>query len=92
MKFKIKTRCIAIALDSTFFALAGCTAMTTLPTEKLTETASAVIGKPVKAVSNVRSVGDTQFFDAQVADGKTYSCSLSVLFGVTSQHQKCDPK
>lgn len=89
---KIKKSLFACALASVVLALSGCTSMTTLPTDKMSEAASGVIGKPVKAISNVRSAGDTQFFDAQAADGKTYSCSLSVLFGMSYQHQKCDLK
>lgn len=73
-------------------ALSGCVAMTTLPESKLKETASGVIGKPVSSVTNIRSVGDSQFFDAKASDGSNYACSLKVVFGVTSQHQKCDKK
>jgi hypothetical protein len=33
-----------------------------------------------------------QYYDAKAGDGSTYACSLQVLFGVTSQKQKCDKK
>jgi hypothetical protein len=71
------------------FALSGCTAMMTLPNDKLSEAAAATTGKQITAVTNVRSVGDVQSFDAVASDGKTYACSLSVVMGVTYQHQKC---
>jgi hypothetical protein len=73
-------------------SLAACAGMTTLPESKLQETAAAVIGKPVTAVSNVRSVNDMQYFDARVGDGTVYACSLQVVFGVTSQKQRCEKK
>jgi hypothetical protein len=73
-------------------ALGACAGMTTLSESKLQETAGAVIGKPVTSVTNVRSVGDMQYYDAKAGDGSTYACSLQVLFGVTSQKQKCDKK
>ncbi len=66
--------------------------MTTLPQNKLQETASAIIGKPVISVSNIRSVDDMQYFDAYTNDGAVYACSLQVVFGMTSQHQKCEKK
>lgn len=73
-------------------ALAGCTGMTTLPDSKLQETASAVVGKPMKSVSEVRYVDDRAFYNANATDGTVYACQLSVLFGMTSQHQQCDKK
>lgn len=92
MKSQIKRGVFKCMLVVAGLALGGCTAMTTLPNDKLSEAAAAVTGKSIKAVSNVRSVGDKQFFDAQSGDGKTYACSLSVLMGVTYQHQKCELK
>jgi hypothetical protein len=92
MTFSFKKLVPTGILAPVLIALAGCTAMMTLPTDKLSEAAAMVTGKPIKAVTNVRSVGDTQLFDAQTADGKMYSCSLSVVMGMTYQHQKCEPK
>ncbi len=73
-------------------ALVGCSAMTTLSRSKLQETASAIVGKKITSISNVRSVSDEQFFDAHASDGTTYACSLEVVFGVTSQGDKCVEK
>jgi hypothetical protein len=70
----------------------GCTAMTTLPNSQLQETASAVTGKQITSVSSVRHVGDMSYFDARAEDGTVYACSLQVVFGTTSQHQKCHKK
>lgn len=93
MKENKKLLTPSVLLGAIFCAVfSGCTAMTTLPQSKLQETASAVIGKSVTSVSNVRSVDDAQFFDAKAADGTVYACSLKVVFGLTSQHQKCDKK
>lgn len=88
---------IARALTTTFLAaatvvLTGCTAMTTLPSDKLIEAASAVTAKPIKSVSQVRSVGDVQYFDALAGDGQAYACSVSVVFGVSYQHGRCEKK
>jgi hypothetical protein len=92
MKTQLETKlfsCIAVA---TALALVGCTAMTTLPSNKLSEAAAAVTGKTIVTVGNVRSIGDKEYFDAQSADGKAYACSLSMIMGMTYQHQKCDAK
>jgi hypothetical protein len=78
---------MAIALIS---LLGGCAAMTTLPDNKLLQTASAIVNKPMTSVSEVRSVDDMQYFTAHATDGTNYACSLQVVFGVSSQHQKCD--
>ena len=72
--------------------LGGCTALTTLPESKLQETASAVVGKPMKSVGNVRGIDDMKYFDAYATDGTVYACSLQVVLGMASQHQKCDKK
>ena len=87
---KLFVGCLLGLIASVVFS--GCAAMTTLPQNKLQETASAVIGKPVVSVSNIRSVDDMEYFDAQTNDGIIYACSLQVLFGTTSQHQKCEKK
>lgn len=92
MKLKIKGALHTSMSVAAALILSGCAAMMTLPTEKLSEAASAVTGKSIKSVSNVRSVGDKQFFDAQSVDGKTYACSLSVVMGMAYQHQKCELK
>jgi uncharacterized protein YunC (DUF1805 family) len=72
--------------------LAGCSAMTTLPDNQLQDTASAVVGKPMASVGNVRHLDDMSYFDATATDGTTYACSLQVVMGMTSQHQQCAPK
>ena len=58
--------------------------MTTLPESKLKDTASAVIGKPVTVVSNLRNIDDMSYFEATTSDGSNYSCSLQVVFGISS--------
>ena len=73
-------------------ALSACTAMETLPDSKLSSIASGLVNKPISSVSNVRSVGDTELYDATASDGTVYSCSIQVLFGVSSQHEKCELK
>lgn len=83
--------CLALA-GFVASALVGCTTMTTLPDSKLQETAGAVTGKTITSVSNVRHADDMSYFDANASDGTVYACSLQVLFGTTSQHQKCDKK
>lgn len=72
--------------------LSGCAAMTSLPDSKLLEAASAVVGKPMKSVDNVRGLDDVKFFDAHASDGSVYSCSLQVVLGISSQRQKCEKK
>ena len=89
---KLKNSANSIVVGLLVVALGGCTAMTTLPESKLQETASAVIGKPITSVDNVRHVDDMSYFDAKATDGTTYSCSLQVVMGFASQHQKCDKK
>ena len=73
-------------------ALGGCASMSTLSPDKLSETASAVTGKSIAQVTNIRSVGDEQYFDAVASDGTVYACQLQVVFGVTFQHQQCTKK
>jgi hypothetical protein len=81
-----------LAISVLASAFAGCTAMTTLPENKLADVASALVNKPIKSVNNVRSLGDKQLYDATASDGSIYSCSLSVLFGYASQRERCDSK
>lgn len=72
--------------------VAGCAAMETLPADKLSSIAGALVNKPITSVTNVRSVGDLELYEATASDGTVYDCSLQVVLGVSSQHEKCDPK
>ena len=83
---------LGVIFVATGLVLSGCASMSTLSPDKLSETASAVTGKSITKVTNVRSVGDEQYFDAVAIDGTVYACQLQVLFGMTSQHQQCTKK
>lgn len=85
---KMMTMSAAIAV----IAVSGCAALETLPEDKLSSIASALENKSITSVSNVRSVGDVELYDATASDGTVYSCSLQVVLGVSSQHEKCEPK
>lgn len=89
---KFNTLVSTATMIATAISVAGCTAMMTLPNDKLSEAASSATGKVIKEVSNVRSTGDVQSYDALASDGKRYTCSLSVVMGLAYQHQKCSPK
>ena len=81
-----------IAVAIAVLALSGCASLETLPTDKLSSIAGALVNKPITSVSNIRSVGDIELYDATASDGTVYSCSLQVVFGMGSQHEKCEPK
>lgn len=88
----MKSLGLGVLLAATGFALSGCASMSTLSPDKLSETASAVTGKPIARVINIRSVDDEEYFDAVASDGTVYACQLQVVFGMTSQHQQCTKK
>ena len=90
MKNRVQLVFAAAILTVGLLTLGACTALTTLPDNKLRDTAGSVVGKPMEKVSNVRYVDDRAFYKAYASDGTVYNCQLSVLFGTTSQHQKCD--
>jgi hypothetical protein len=73
-------------------ALTGCAAAKPLPDTALRDAAGTVVGKPITSVSNVRQDDELTYFDAQASDGTTYACSVRRLFGISSDHQKCDKK
>lgn len=83
---------VNIAAAIAVLTLSGCASLETLPADKLSRIAGALVNKPITSVSNIRSVGDLELYDATASDGTVYSCSLQVVFGVSSQHEKCDPK
>lgn len=89
MKIKIASR---LLLGLGTITLAACSSLAVLPDSKLQETASAVVGKPMKSISNVRRMDDMSYFDAHASDGTNYACSLQVVLGFSSQHQKCEKK
>lgn len=88
----MKSKGLGVIFAAIGLALGGCAAMTTLSDDKLVETASAVTGKSISKVTNVRNVDDEEYFDAVATDGTVYACQLQVLFGTTSQHQQCTKK
>ncbi len=90
MSFKKFVHCSLLAFSA--IAVVACAAMTTLPDSKLQETASAIVGKKIISVTNIRHSDDMSYYDAHAVDGTTYACSLQVVMGFTSQHQKCEEK
>jgi hypothetical protein len=89
----MKSKALGIIFAAVGLALVGgCTSLETLPESQLSSTASGIVNKPITAISNVRSVGDMEYFDATASDGTVYSCSLQVVLGMSSQHQQCAKK